>query len=180
MKSLQGEDEQISQNTSLGIFELTDISPAPAGTPQINLSFAIDSNGMVHVQAFDQKSGAREAITIINTDGLSEEELEVIKNRLERNEEPEIQPVLTEPEQTPKDSKQPETIESTIRNDLNTLQTLLSTHEARLAQRTVTAIAKFQDQVEQLLASSNDSSSYPAISVKLKKLVSDLNKQLSS
>ncbi|MBM74917.1 MAG: molecular chaperone DnaK [Proteobacteria bacterium] len=168
---LQGEDSLSKNNTSLGIFELTDIAPAPAGTPQISLTFSIDTNGMVHVQAFDQKSGVREAITIVNSDGLSEKELEAIKSRLDTNTEPSVHI----PEETTKESPP---LEEKIRDDLSKLQELLNQHEERLAEKTRFSITKFQSQVHSLLQQKN-TQTYPTVSNKLSKLLNDLTQQLT-
>ena len=84
---LQGDNFKASQNMSLGEFELTNIQPAPAGVPQIEVKFSVNSNGMVEVSAFDKKSGERNEIMIQNNDGLSTADLEDIKSRIDRGEE---------------------------------------------------------------------------------------------
>jgi len=72
---LQGEREIASGNKTLGQFELSDIPPAPRGVPQIEVSFDIDANGIVHVAAKDKATGKEQSIQITAASGLSEEEI---------------------------------------------------------------------------------------------------------
>jgi len=73
---LQGEREQASANKSLGRFDLGDIPPAPRGVPQIEVSFDIDANGILHVSAKDKATGKHTSIRITASSGLSEEEIQ--------------------------------------------------------------------------------------------------------
>jgi molecular chaperone DnaK len=73
---LQGEREQASANKSLGRFDLTDIPPAPRGTPQIEVSLDIDANGILHVSAKDKATGKENKIVIKASSGLSDDEIE--------------------------------------------------------------------------------------------------------
>ena len=72
---LQGEREMASGNKSLGQFNLTDIPPAARGTPQIEVTFDIDANGILNVSAKDKATGKENKITIKANSGLSEEEI---------------------------------------------------------------------------------------------------------
>lgn len=72
---LQGEREMASGNTTLGRFQLTDIPPAKRGMPQIEVTFDIDSNGIVHVTAKDLGTGKENKITITSSTNLSEDEI---------------------------------------------------------------------------------------------------------
>jgi molecular chaperone DnaK len=72
---LQGEREVASGNKSLGQFNLSDIPPAPRGMPQIEVTFNIDANGILHVSAKDKATGKESNITIKASSGLSEEEI---------------------------------------------------------------------------------------------------------
>lgn len=72
---LQGEREQASMNKSLGRFDLSDIRPAPRGMPQIEVTFSIDSNGILNVSAKDKQTGKSQSIVIRASSGLSEEEI---------------------------------------------------------------------------------------------------------
>ena len=73
---LQGEREMSSDNKSLGRFELTGIPPAPRGVPQIEVTFDIDANGIVHVSAKDLGTGKEQSIKITSSSGLSKEEID--------------------------------------------------------------------------------------------------------
>ncbi|MDI9902273.1 molecular chaperone DnaK [Rhodococcus sp. IEGM 1409] len=72
----QGEREIASHNKLLGSFELTDLPPAPRGVPQIEVTFDIDANGIVHVTAKDKGTGKENTIKIQDGSGLSKEEIE--------------------------------------------------------------------------------------------------------
>ena len=73
---LQGEREMASGNKSLGRFDLTDIPPAPRGMPQIEVTFDIDANGILHVSAKDKATGKENKIVIKSSSGLSESEID--------------------------------------------------------------------------------------------------------
>jgi molecular chaperone DnaK len=73
---LQGEREIASGNKSLGQFNLSDIPPAPRGMPQIEVTFDIDANGILHVSARDKATGKENKITIKANSGLSEDEIQ--------------------------------------------------------------------------------------------------------
>lgn len=72
---LQGEREMAADNKTLGRFELTGIPPAPRGLPQVEVTFDIDANGIVHVSAKDLGTGKEQSIKITASSGLSEEEI---------------------------------------------------------------------------------------------------------
>jgi len=75
---LQGEREMSAGNKSLGQFNLSDIPPAPRGMPQIEVTFDIDANGILHVSAKDKATGKENKITIKANSGLSEEEIQAM------------------------------------------------------------------------------------------------------
>lgn len=84
----QGEREMASQNKLLGSFELSGIAPAPRGIPQIEVTFDIDANGIVHVTAKDKGTGKENTVTIQDGSGLSQEEIDrMIKDAEEHAEE---------------------------------------------------------------------------------------------
>src|SRR5699024_3176593 len=72
----QGEREMAAQNKLLGSFELAGIAPAPRGVPQIEVTFDIDANGIVHVTAKDKGTGKENTIIIQDGSGLSKEEID--------------------------------------------------------------------------------------------------------
>ncbi|AIF66846.1 molecular chaperone DnaK [Terribacillus saccharophilus] len=84
---LQGEREMASYNKTLGRFQLTDIPPAPRGVPQVEVSFDIDSNGIVNVRAKDLGTNKEQSITIKSSSGLSDEEVEKMVKEAEDNAE---------------------------------------------------------------------------------------------
>ena len=84
---LQGERKQAAQNKSLGKFDLADIPPAPRGVPQIEVTFDIDANGILHVGAKDKATGKAQSIVIKANSGLSDEEIERMVRDAEANAE---------------------------------------------------------------------------------------------
>ncbi len=80
---LQGEREMAAGNKTIGRFELTDIPPAPRGVPQIEVTFDLDANGILHVSAKDLGTGKEQSIRITASSGLSEEEIEKMKKDAE-------------------------------------------------------------------------------------------------
>jgi len=83
---LQGERPLASQNKSLGTFNLDGIPPAPRGVPQVEVTFDIDANGILHVTAKDKGTGKSHNIRIEAGSGLSKEEIEKMKNEAKANE----------------------------------------------------------------------------------------------
>ena len=84
---LQGEREMASQNRTLGNFDLVGIPAAPRGVPQIEVTFDIDANGIVHVSAKDLGTGKEQHIQITSSSGLSEEEINKMVKDAEANAE---------------------------------------------------------------------------------------------
>jgi molecular chaperone DnaK len=84
---LQGERKQASGNKSLGKFDLAEIPPAPRGVPQIEVTFDIDANGILHVGAKDKATGKTQSIVIKANSGLSEDEINQMIRDAEANAE---------------------------------------------------------------------------------------------
>lgn len=84
---LQGEREMASQNRTLGRFDLVGIPPAPRGVPQIEVTFDIDANGILHVSAKDTATNKEQKIRIESSSGLSEDEIERMVKDAEENAE---------------------------------------------------------------------------------------------
>ena len=80
VRVLQGERELAKDNKSLGLFKLDGIAPAPRGVPQIEVTFDIDANGILHVSAKDLGTGKEQNITITASSGLSDAEIERMVN----------------------------------------------------------------------------------------------------
>ena len=94
---LQGEREQARYNKSLGKFDLSGIEPAPRGMPQIEVTFDIDANGILHVSAKDKKTGKEQRIEIKGSSGLTPEEIERMKSDADahRDEDRKFQELVT-------------------------------------------------------------------------------------
>ena len=84
---VQGEREMASDNKSLGQFNLEGLPPAPAGQPQIEVTFEIDADGILQVSAEEQQSGEEASISIDDTSRLDEDEIEEMKEEAEKHEE---------------------------------------------------------------------------------------------
>lgn len=76
IKVLQGERQMASDNKLLGVFTLSEIPPAPRGTPKIDVTFDIDANGIVNVHAREQQTGKEQKITITGSSGLNKDEID--------------------------------------------------------------------------------------------------------
>lgn len=84
---VQGERKQATGNKSLGRFDLADIPPAPRGVPQVEVTFDLDANGILHVSAKDKATGKEQSIRITASGGLSEEDIEKMVQDAEANAE---------------------------------------------------------------------------------------------
>jgi molecular chaperone DnaK len=84
---LQGEREMASNNKTIGRFELTEIPPAPRGVPQIEVTFDLDANGILHVSAKDMGTGKEQSIKITASSGLSEDEIKKMQQDAELHSE---------------------------------------------------------------------------------------------
>jgi molecular chaperone DnaK len=84
---VQGERKQAAQNKSLGRFDLADIPPAQRGLPQIEVTFDLDANGILHVGAKDKATGKEQSIRITASGGLSDEDIEQMVKDAEANAE---------------------------------------------------------------------------------------------
>ena len=83
---LQGERGMASDNKTIGRFHLSDIPSAPRGVPQIEVSFDIDANGILNVNAKDKATGKEQSIRIEASSGLSDSEIEKMVNDAKKNE----------------------------------------------------------------------------------------------
>lgn len=89
---LQGEEPKASDNKSLAVFELVGIDPAPAGVPQIDVSFEINADGLVHVSAQDVSTGLEQTIVVRPASGLENEEIEKLIEKRKNSEFVKIDP----------------------------------------------------------------------------------------
>ncbi|WP_053948215.1 molecular chaperone DnaK [Halolamina sediminis] len=139
VRVFQGEREIAEENELLGEFQLTGIPPAPAGTPQIEVTFNIDENGIVNVEAEDQGSGNAESITIEGGAGLSDEQIEEMQQEAEQHAE--------------EDQQRRERIEA--RNEaegaIQRAETLIDENEENVDDETIEEIEAAIDDVQDVL-----------------------------
>jgi len=140
---LQGEREMSADNKQIGQFDLTGISAAPRGVPQVEVTFDIDSNGILHVSAKDQGTGKEQSIRITASSGLSEEEINRMVNDAEVNADV--------------DKKKKELVE--LKNQADTLiystEKSLQEHGDKVDQETKDNISKELEKLKNLSASEN-------------------------
>ena len=136
----QGEREFTRDNKSLGNFDLTGIAPAPRGVPQIEVTFDIDANGIVHVSAKDKGTGKEQSVTITGGGSLPKEDIERMVREAEehaaedkaRREEQETRNTAenfaysTEKVIKDNDEKLPEDVKSEVQADIDALKTALA------------------------------------------------------
>ncbi len=84
IRVFQGEREMVADNKLLGQFDLSGIPPAPRGVPQVEVTFDIDANGIVHVSARDKSTGKEQKVTIQSSGGLSKDEIEKMVKQAEQ------------------------------------------------------------------------------------------------
>ncbi|MDO4911201.1 MAG: molecular chaperone DnaK [Corynebacterium sp.] len=135
----QGEREMAAANKLLGAFELSGIAPAPRGVPQIEVTFDIDANGIVHVTAKDKGTGKEQTITIQDGSGLSQEEIDRMVKDAEAHAE--------------EDKKRRE--EQEIRNQADTMvyqtRKLLEDNKEKLSEEIVKNVEDAATKVEEAL-----------------------------
>ena len=139
IKVYQGEREMATANKSLGEFNLEGIPPAPRGTPQIEVAFDIDANGILHVSAKDKGTGKENKITIKANSGLSEEEIQQMVKDAEINAD--------------EDKKKLEIIQSRNQADsaLHSVKKSLSEHGDKIEAKVKTAIEEAVKSLEEAL-----------------------------
>jgi len=140
----QGEREFTRDNKSLGNFELTGIAPAPRGIPQVEVTFDIDANGIVHVSAKDKGTGKEQSMTITGGSSLSEEDIErmvadaeehAAEDKLRREEaetrnQAEQLAYSTEKLIKENDEKLPEDVKTEVQADVDELKAALAGEDA--------------------------------------------------
>jgi molecular chaperone DnaK len=135
----QGEREMAQQNKLLGSFELGGIAPAPRGVPQIEVTFDIDANGIVHVTAKDKGTGKESTITIQDGSGLSQDEIDQMVKDAEAHAE--------------EDKKRRE--EQEVRNSAESMsyqtRKFLADNEDKVSEETKTKVTEAADAVDEAL-----------------------------
>jgi molecular chaperone DnaK len=136
----QGEREFTRDNKSLGNFELTGIAPAPRGTPQVEVTFDIDANGIVHVSAKDKGTGKEQSMTITGGSSLAKEDIERMVKEAEehaaedkkRREEQDLkntaEQMAYQTEKLIKDNEEklPEDVKTEVQADVDALKTAIA------------------------------------------------------
>jgi molecular chaperone DnaK len=136
----QGEREFVRDNKSLGNFDLAGIAPAPRGVPQIEVTFDIDANGIVHVSAKDKGTGKEASVTITGGSSLSKEDIERMvregeehaaedkKRREEADTRNSAEQIVYSTEKLIKenDEKLPEDVKTSVQADVDALKTALA------------------------------------------------------
>ncbi len=136
----QGEREFTRDNKSLGNFELTGIAPAPRGVPQVEVTFDIDANGIVHVSAKDKGTGKEQSMTITGGSSLSKDDIERMvkeaeehaaedkKRREDQDTKNQAEQMVYQTEKLIKenDDKLPEDVKTTVQADVDALKTALA------------------------------------------------------
>ncbi len=139
VRVFQGEREIAEENELLDEFMLTGIPPAPAGTPQIEVTFSIDENGIVQVEAEDQGSGESESVTIEGGTGLSDDEIEEMVDEAEEHAE--------------EDRRRRERIEArnAAEGAVNRAERMIEENEEDVSDDTVDAVEEAVESVEDVL-----------------------------
>ncbi len=164
---VQGERPMARDNKLLGNFQLTGIQPAKAGVPQIEISFSIDANGIMSVKAKDLKTNEENSITIKDSQGLSEEEIQRMVKEAEENKEKdeevkkqaelknraerliiEFETVLSSPE-FPADKK------SELEKEINEIKELLSANKYSELEQKITSLEQAFAQASQMFNNMN-------------------------
>jgi len=167
IRVFQGEREIANENELLGEFALTGIPPAPAGTPQIEVSFNIDENGIVNVSAEDKGSGNEENITIEGGAGLSDEQIEEMQEEAEEHAE--------EDQQRRERIEARNEAESTIQR----AETLLEENEENVDEELVEEIEAEIDDVQAVLEDEDaDTEDYEEATESLAEALQEIGKQM--
>lgn len=151
---LQGERPMAADNKTLGNFQLTGIAPARRGVPQIEVKFDIDVNGIVHVSALDKGTNKKQEITISNSSGLSEEEIDRMVKEAEDNKA--------------EDEKRKEEIELKNKAEqfIAQIDETLSNENANITDEQKTEVTKLKDELQKAI---NDND-YDTLRTKLDEL----------
>ncbi len=157
----QGEREFTRDNKSLGNFELTGIAPAPRGVPQIEVTFDIDANGIVHVSAKDKGTGKEQSMTITGGSSLSKEDIERMVKDAEahaaedkqRREDQETrnnaEQLVYQTEKLIKenDEKLPEDVKTSVTADVDALKTALAGEDVAAVKTAFDALVESQQKL---------------------------------
>jgi len=172
----QGEREFARDNKPLGTFELTGIAPAPRGVPQIEVTFDIDANGIVHVSAKDRGTGKEQSMTISGGSGLPKDEIDRMVKEAEahaaedkkRREEAETRNSAeqlvysTEKLLTDNDDKLSDDVKTEVRSAVDDLKKALEGDDLAEVTAKQTALVTASQKIGEALYSANQSAEQPA------------------
>ncbi len=140
---MQGEREMARHNRTLGRFELTGIPPAPRGMPQVEVTFDIDANGIVHVSAKDKATGKEQKIKIEASSGLSDDEIHRMVKEAEANSE------------TDKKEKEKAEVHNQAENMIYNTEKLLKEHGDKISAEDKTAVEEAVAELKKIEKSEN-------------------------
>jgi molecular chaperone DnaK len=161
----QGEREFTRDNKALGTFELTGIAPAPRGIPQVEVTFDIDANGIVHVSAKDKGTGKEQSMTITGGSSLPKEDIERMVREAEEHaaEDKKRREVAEERNSAEQlaysvekllkenDEKLPEEVKSEVQGDLDALKSALAGDDDDAVKKAAEALSQSQTKVGEAL-----------------------------
>ncbi|MEX2441927.1 MAG: Hsp70 family protein, partial [Pontimonas sp.] len=166
----QGEREFTRDNKQLGTFELTGIAPAPRGVPQVEVTFDIDANGIVHVSATDKGTGKEQSMTITGGSSLEQEDIErMVRDAEEHAEEDKKRRGAAEARNnaeqlaysvdkilTDNVEKLPDDVKSEVRADLDALKSALAGEDEDAVQKAADTLSASQTKLGEALYQSGD------------------------
>ena len=166
----QGEREFTRDNKPLGTFELTGIAPAPRGIPQVEVTFDIDANGIVHVSATDKGTGKEQSMTITGGSSLPEEDIErMVREAEEHAEEDKKRREAAEARNNAEqlaysvekilkdnDEKLPEDVKSEVQADVDALKSALAGDDDEAIQKASDTLAASQTKLGEALYQSGE------------------------
>ncbi|HET6784401.1 MAG TPA: molecular chaperone DnaK [Erysipelotrichaceae bacterium] len=140
---LQGERPMSKDNKSLGLFKLDGIAAAPRGVPQIEVTFDIDVNGIVHVSALDKGSNKKQSITISGNSGLSDEEIQRMVRDAEEHKEEDTR------------LKEEAELKNKAEQFIHQINKSLETENANVSAEQKAEVTKLRDELQQALTDNN-------------------------
>ena len=140
---LQGERPMAKDNKSLGLFKLDGIATAPRGVPQIEVTFDIDVNGIVHVSALDKGSNKKQSITISGNSGLSDEEIQRMVRDAEEHKEEDAR------------LKEEAELKNKAEQFIHQINKSLETENANVSAEQKAEVTKLRDELQQALNDNN-------------------------
>ena len=140
---LQGEREMATNNKTLGRFELVGIPPAPRGVPQVEVTFDIDANGIMHVSAKDLGTGKEQAIQITASSGLSDDEINRILKEAEAHAEED------------KEKKEKVEVRNQLDNIIYSTEKTLKEHDEKISEDVKVELASAMESAKKVLENDN-------------------------